>query len=91
MTDGQARKSGLLKQYLRGEQHRSRGGPVSVTWPNALLLGVVLGCDELRMIQGVDAFKAQLELDAFLELRVLDDRKIQVVDSIGADSRKAGT
>ena len=40
------------------------------------------------MVERVDAFESQLELDAFPDPGVLDDRHVQVVGSVRTDSGK---
>jgi len=43
------------------------------------------------MVQRVDALETQLELNAFPQPGVLDDRQIQVVGAIRANAREPGT
>src|ERR1700682_1002823 len=80
-----------LEKNLRREQNRSRRGPCFRPLPERAAAWCGVGWIELRVVQSVDPFEAQLELHPFPDPRVLDDRKIQVVGSIPTDSGEAGT
>src|SRR5262245_9536427 len=79
----------LLKKNLCGEQYRPRRGPCLCDLSECAAARRRVGGIELRVVQRIDAFEAQLELDSFFQPCVLDDCQVQVVRAIGSYTRKS--
>src|SRR5206468_5534417 len=80
-----------LEQNLSSKQHGSWGSPGFGYLAERGTARRGVGRIELRVVQGVDAFKAQLQLDSFPNPGIFDDRQIQVISPVSPHSGKSRT
>src|SRR5947208_817434 len=79
----------FLKKDLHSEQNRSRRGPRLRHLAERAAARRRVGGQKLRVIQRINGFGAQLQLDALPESGVLQNREIQIVGPVSPNSGEA--